>query len=251
LIRAKTYYYLQQFKHEVQAWGNQHRYIDSYDGHAYNLDYEYDKQGIGSDVDTAVQSAQTVDDYQSAITLINNYLLHLKAMEQDYKDGAPWDWAHGADFSLLKYYHLYAPGSGSAIVVSLVEQVLRFYQGGKLVRAFHITSGQYALPSPPGLWNIFLRQHPTEFKSSEPQGSAFWYPPTKIQYAMEYHDGGYFFHDSWWRADYGVGTNFPHYDSGGDETFAGSGSHGCVNMAPDDASWLYNHTGYGTTVIIY
>ena len=35
------------------------------------------------------------------------------------------------------------------------------------------------------------------------------------------------------------------------ETFAGNGSHGCVNMAPDDAKWLYNHTAYGTTVIIY
>ena len=37
---------------------------------------------------------------------------------------------------------------------------------------------------------------PTEKRgSSEPKGSAFWYPPTDIQYAMEYHDGGYFFHE--------------------------------------------------------
>ncbi|MFL5698860.1 MAG: L,D-transpeptidase [Ktedonobacteraceae bacterium] len=251
LIRAKTHYYLQQFKHEVQVWGNHHRYMDGYDGHAYNLDYEYDQQGIGSDLDASVQAAQTVDDYQSAITLINNSLLHLKTMEQDYTDRAPWDWPHGADFRLLKYYNLYGPGSGSVMVVSLVEQTMRFYQGGKLVRSFQVTTGQYARPTPPGLWNIFLREHPTEFKSSEPKGSAFWYPPTKIDYAMEYHDGGYFFHDSWWRADYGVGTNFPHYDSGGDEAFAGNGSHGCINMFPDDANWLYNHTGYGTAVIVY
>ena len=84
LIRAKTHYYLQQFKHEVQVWGNHHRYSDGFDGKSYNLDYEYDQQGIGSDLDAAVQAAQTVDDYQSAITLINNSLLHLKAMEQDY-----------------------------------------------------------------------------------------------------------------------------------------------------------------------
>ena len=251
LIRAKTHYYLQQFKHEVQVWGNHHRYSDGYDGKSYNLDYEYDQQGIGSDLDAAVQAAQTVDDYQSAITLINNSLLHLKTMEQDYTNRAPWDWAHSADFSLLKYYNLYGPGSGSVMVVSLVEQTMRFYQGGKLVRAFQVTTGQYDRPTPPGLWNIFLREHPTEFKSSEPPGSAFWYPPTKIDYAMEYHDGGYFFHDSWWRADYGVGTNFPHYDSGGDESFAGNGSHGCINMFPDDANWLYNHTGYGTAVIVY
>lgn len=251
LISSKTHYYLQQFKHEVQVWGNHHRFADGFDGKAYNLDYEYDQQGIGSDLDAAVQSAQTVDDYQSAISLINNSLIHLKAMEQDYTDGAPWDWAHAADFTLLKRYNLYGSGSGSVMVVSLVEQTMRFYQGGKLMRAFHVTTGQYERPSPPGLWNIFLREHPTEFKSSEPPGSAFWYPPTKINYAMEYHDGGYFFHDSWWRADYGVGTNFPHYDSGGDEAFAGNGSHGCINMAPDDASWLYSHSGYGTAVIVY
>src|SRR5207247_952982 len=111
------------------------------------------------------------------------------------------------DLNFIAYYNLNT--AGSVIVVSLVEQALRFYQNGRLVKAFQVTTGQYARPTPPGLWNIFLREHPTEFKSSEPKGSAFWYPPTKIDYAMEYHDGGYFFHDSWWRADYGVGTNFP------------------------------------------
>jgi hypothetical protein len=251
MIRAKANYFLKQFKHEVQAWGKRHQYWDDYIGRAYPLDYEYDKQGIGSDLDDMVKSAQSMDDYQAAITLISNDLLHLKAMEQDYGDGTPWDHPHRADLSLMKYYHLDGKDGGSVIVISLVEQTLRFYQNGRLVRSSLITTGQYDRPSPPGEWNVFLRQHPTEFKSSEPKGSAFWYPPTKIEYAMEYHDGGYFLHDSWWRADYGVGTNFPHYDSGGDETFAGNGSHGCVNMAPDDVKWLYDHTAYGTTVIIY
>jgi len=251
LIRAEANYFLNQFKREVKGWGDWHHYMDWYDNQRYRLDYEYDQQGIGSDLTAAVQAAQTVDDYQAAITLINNDFLHLRAMEADYGDKTPWNRAHAADLRLMQYYHLNGADGGSVIVISLVEQSLRFYQNGKFVRAFQITSGQYARPSPPGLWNVFLRQHPTEFKSSEPKGSAFWYPPTKIQYAMEYHDGGYFLHDSWWRADYGVGTNFPHYDSGGDETFAGNGSHGCINMAPNDAAWLYNHTAYGTAVIIY
>jgi len=251
LIRAEANYFLNQFKREVKGWGDWHHYMDWYDNQRYRLDYEYDQQGIGSDLTAAVQAAQTVDDYQAAITLINNDFLHLRAMEADYGDRTPWNRPHAADLRLMRYYHLNGADGGSVIVISLVEQSLRFYQNGTFVRAFQITSGQYARQSPPGLWNVLLRQHPTEFKSSEPKGSAFWYPPTKIQYAMEYHDGGYFLHDSWWRADYGVGTNFPHYDSGGDETFAGNGSHGCINMAPNDAAWLYNHTAYGTAVIIY
>ena len=251
LVQGQATYLLNQFHKEVTKWGNSHQYHDAYDGSVYNLDYEYDTQGIGSDADAAVQSSQTIDDYQSAIDLINNDFLQLRAMEADYNDKTPWNQPHATDISLMKHYDVYGPSSGAVLVVSLVEQTLRYYNNGKLVRSFLIVSGQYLRPSPPGFWSIILRQHPTEFKSTEPPGSAFWYPPTPIQYAMEYHAGGYFFHDSWWRVNYGPGMNFPHYDSGGDETFAGNGSHGCINMNPSDVQWLYSQIGWGTPVILY
>ncbi|MBV8822932.1 MAG: L,D-transpeptidase family protein [Chloroflexi bacterium] len=249
LLRSEAHYLLKQYQQEVNNWGNSHLYHDSYDGGVYQLDYEYNEEyGIGSDLDAAVQSAQTSDDYQAAIDLISNDMLNLKAMEADSNDTTSWDQPHNTDIQLMKNYNLMAK---QVFVVSLIEQTLRFYQNGKLIRAFHITSGQYAKPSPPGLWSIFSRESPTVFKSSEPKGSAFWYPDTNINFAMEYHDGGYFFHDSWWRVNYGPGTNFPHYDSGGDETFAGNGSHGCINMQEDEASWLYNNSSYGASVIVY
>jgi hypothetical protein len=248
LLQGQANHLLQQFHQEVANWGNMHQYHDAYDGNTYNLDYEYDQQGIGTDLDSAVQSAQTKDDYQAAIDQINNSLLHLKAMEADYSDPTPWNSAHATDMQLMQHYHL---TSGQVIVVSLIEQSLRLYQDGKLVRSFLITSGQYAKPTPPGYWHIFVRQSPTIFKSSEPKGSAFWYPDTHINYAMEYRDGGYYIHDSWWRVDYGPKTNFPHIDSGGDQSFAGSGSHGCINMQEEQAGWMYANTGYGTAMIIY
>jgi len=251
LTQGYANYLLKQYHQEVANWGNTHQYHDSYDGGTYNLDYEYDQQGIGSNADAAVQSAQTIDDHQSATDLISNDLLHLKAMEADYNDKTPWDQPHATDIQLMKHYGLYGPSSGEVFVVSFVEQTLRYYVNGKLVRAFYITSGQYAKPSPPGLWQIVLRQSPTKFKSSEPKGSAFWYPDTNINFAMEYHYGGYFFHDSWWRANYGPGTNFPHYDTGGDETFAGNGSHGCINMQEQQAGWLYANSSYGAAVVVY
>ncbi|HLI89969.1 MAG TPA: L,D-transpeptidase [Ktedonobacteraceae bacterium] len=248
LLRAEASYLLKQYHREVADWGNAHRYHDSFDNNSYNLDYEYDEQGVGSDLDNAVQAAQTLDDYQGAIDSINDEMFNLKAMEADYNDHTPWDQPHATDMQLMQHYKV---TSGQVIVVSLIEQTLRLYNNGKLVQAFQITSGQYDKPSPPGFWHIFDRESPTIFKSSEPKGSAFWYPDTRINYAMEYHDGGYFFHDSWWRVNYGVGTNFPHYDTGGDESFAGNGSHGCINMQEQQAAWLYNHTGYGTAVILY
>ncbi len=249
LIQGHANYLLNQFHQEVTAWGNAHLYHNAFDGKSYTQDYEYNQAaGIGSDADAAVQSAQTPDDYQAAIDLINNDMMHLKAMEADYIDTTPWSQLHATDVQLMQRY---GATTGQTVVISLIEQALRFYQDGKLVQAYQITSGQFDKPSPPGFWHVFDRESPTKFKSSEPKGSAFWYPDTKINYAMEYHGGGYFMHDSWWRVNYGVGTNYPHYDTGGNQSFAGTGSHGCINMRQDQIAWLYAHSGYGMAVIIY
>jgi lipoprotein-anchoring transpeptidase ErfK/SrfK len=249
LIQAQANYLLKQFHQEVTSWGKSHQYQNKYDGQSYQLDYAYDEQGIGSDADAAVQAAVSLDDYHSAIDLINNGMLNLQMMERDYSDTTAYNKPHQADLTLMNHYGI--AHASEVFVVSLIEQVLRYYQNGKLVRTFYITSGQYAKPSLPGYWQIFDREAPTTFKSSEPKGSALWYPDTKINYAMEYHSNGYFFHDSWWRADYGKGTNFPHYDSGGDESFAGNGSHGCINMAESDIAWLYPNSTYSAQVILY
>lgn len=248
LLKGQTNFLLKQFHQEVANWGSTHIYHDAYNGSSYRLDYEYDQQGIGSDADYAVETSQTPDDYTAAIDLINTDMRHLKAMEADYADNTPYNQPHAADLQLMRNYNL---TSGQVIVVSLIGQTLRLYQNGQLVKAFYITSGQYDKPSLPGYWHIFFRESPTTFKSSEPKGSAFWYPDTKINFAMEYHDGGYFFHDSWWRANYGPGTNFPHFDSSGDVQFSYNGSHGCINVQEDLAGWLYHNTAYGTAVIIY
>ncbi len=244
-------YLLKQFHQEVTNWGRSHQYHDPVDGGAYNLDYEYDSQGIGSDADAAVQYAQTMDDYQAATDLINNDLLHLKAMEADYSDKTPSNRPHAADIQLMKHYNISGSNGGQVLVVSLIEQTLRYYNNGKLISSYYIVSGQYLKPSPPGFWSIILRQHPTQFKSSEPQNSVFWYPPTPIQYAMEYHEGGYFFHDAWWRANFGPGDNFPHYDSSGTTLYNGNGSHGCINMNPNDVASLYPQIAWGAAVILY
>lgn len=249
MLQGQATYLLKQFHQEVDSWGNTHQYNDGFNSTSYPLDYEYNVvQGFGSDLDTAVQYAQTTDDYNSAINAINTDMTLLKAMESDYSDKTSWNQPHTTDLQLMQHFNMV---SGQVIVVSLVEQTMRLYQNGKLVKAFQITSGQFDKPSPPGIWHIFLRQSPTVFKSSEPKGSAFWYPDTNINFAMEYRDDGYFFHDSWWRVNYGVGTNFPHYDTGGDESFSGNGSHGCINMQEQQADWLYHNTGYGTPVIMY
>jgi len=247
-------YLLKQYNQEVANWGNAHQYHDPVDGNNYLLDYEYGVNGTGQDGGAALQyaqSTQNVGDYQAAIDIIKNNYLHLKALEADYSDKTPYTQPHATDISLMKHYNVFGANAGQVLVVSYIEQSLRYYNNGKLVRAFQIVSGQYLKPSPPGFWSIILRQSPTKFKSSEPPGSVFWYPPTPIQYAMEYHSDGYFFHDAWWRANFGIGNNFPHNDSSGTTSFNDNGSHGCINMNPSDIAWLYPQIAWGTPVILY
>jgi len=247
-------YLLKQYNQEVSSWGNAHQYHDPVDGGVYNLDYEYGPYGTGPDGNAALQYAQStqqLSDYQAAIDTINGNFLHLRAMEADYHDQTPYNQRHASDIQLMKHYNVYGPNGGQVLVVSLLEQTLRYYNNGKLIRAFYVVTGQYLKPSPPGLWSIILRQSPTKFKSTEPPGSAFWYPPTPIKYAMEYRAGGYFFHDAWWRANFGPGDNFPHYDALGTTIYNGNGSHGCVNMNTSDIAWLYPQISWGAPVIVY
>ncbi len=247
-------YLLKHYNNEVASWGNSHQYHDPVDGGVYNLDYEYGAYGTGPDGNAALQYAQSTGqqaDYQAAIDVINGNLLHLHAMEADYSDKTPHDKPHATDIQLMKHYNVYGSNGGQVLVVSLIEQTLRYYNNGKLVRTFYVVTGQYMKPSPPGFWSIILRQSPTKFKSSEPQSSVFWYPPTPIKYAMEYHSGGYFFHDAWWRANFGPGDNFPHSDSSGTTSFNSNGSHGCINMNTSDIAWLYPQISWGAAVILY
>ncbi|MBO0777195.1 MAG: L,D-transpeptidase family protein [Ktedonobacteraceae bacterium] len=248
MLSGKANYLLKQFHQKVKQFGDTHQFHDTFNGVTYRMGFEYDTLGVGEDLDAAVAAAQTKDDYLGAIDWINYETAHLKANADNYNDKTPFNQPHATDQRLMQ---LHGATSGKVIIVSLTEQAVRVYQDGKLIRATQIVTGQYDKPSVPGLWHIFVRESPTVFKSTEPKGSALWYPDTKIKYAMEYHEGGYFFHDSWWRAVYGPGKQFPHYDPSGDETFGGTGSHGCFNMPPDEAAWLYNNTGYNTPVIVY
>lgn len=249
MLKGQANYLLKQYHQKVKQFGDTHQYHNAYNNTTYRLGYEYDTNGVGEDLDAAVASDVTKDDFQSDIDWIGYEMEHLQAMADDAKDKTPYNQPHATDLRLMKRHNVAT--SGTVIVVSFIEQAVRVYKDGKLLHSTLVTTGQYDKPSVPGFWHIFLRQSPTVFKSSEPKGSALWYPDTKINYAMEYHSGGYFFHDSWWRQLYGPYTPFPHYDPSGDETFGGTGSHGCINMPPSEASWLYQNTGYNTPVIMY
>jgi lipoprotein-anchoring transpeptidase ErfK/SrfK len=246
-VRGDASYLVKQFHKEATDWGQAHLYLDKSDGQKYPLDAGYLQPGIGEDLDNALSYAVTPDDYQTVVDQVNNVLFNLHTMEADYSDKTPYNQVHTADSQMLDHYKLQ---KGTVLMISQPESALRLYKDGKLIRSFVVTVGRVELPIVPGVWPTLNRLSPTTFKSPYPKGSPYYYDPTPIHYAINYHWGGYFVHDSWWRADYGTGTQFPHEDSTGNVS-ASNGSHGCINMQLDQAGWVYANTDYDTQIVIY
>lgn len=133
------------------------------------------------------------------------------------------------------------------IVVSTGEQTLYAYENGTLVYSTLVVTGRESLPTPLGTFHVFAKLSPTTFTSPWPTSSPNWYPPTHINYALEFKAGGFFLHDATWLSVFGPGANGWHYDP---QAGWREGSHGCVAMPLDAAAWLYNWAPIGTTVNI-
>jgi len=246
-VKGEATYLIKQFHQEAIRWGNANLYFNKSDGKKYPLDAGYLQPGIGEDLDRALAYAVTSDDFQNVVDQVNNQLFNLRMMEADYSDKTPYNQVHSTDLQMLAHYKLQ---TSTVIMVSQPESALRVYKDGKLIKSFLVTLGRVELPVVPGVWPVLARLSPTTFKSPFPKGSPYYYDPTPIHYAINYHVGGYFVHDSWWRADYGTGTQFPHVDASGDVS-AFNGSHGCINMQLDQAAWVYNNTDMNTQIVIY
>jgi hypothetical protein len=249
LVQGAATYLVGALDREAQAWGNAHLYHDKFDGHNYILDAGYTLNGIGYWINRDLSWAYAPSDFQSVVDQENDEFFNLKMLEQDYNDQTPYNKVHQTDLEMFQHYP--SLKQGMVLMVSFVEQAMRVYDNGKLINAFLVTTGRVERPALPGVWSVQNRQSPTEFKSDDPPSSPFWYPPTPIHYAILYHWGGFFVHDAWWRVNFGPGTQFPHYDVGGDESFAGNGSHGCINMQEQQAAWVYSNTDWNTQIAVY
>jgi lipoprotein-anchoring transpeptidase ErfK/SrfK len=133
-----------------------------------------------------------------------------------------------------------------AITISLKEQVVRAYDHGKVVYSTLATTGRPGLETDPGSFKVYSKNSPWTMHSPWPKGSPYWYPDSKVKMVM-WFNGGDGIHDAYWRAYYGPGTEYPHYDPFGEN----NGTHGCVNVPYNAEVWLWNWTPVGTPVIVY
>jgi L,D-transpeptidase catalytic domain len=112
--------------------------------------------------------------------------------------------------------------------VSISKQVLLAYEGTKPVYATLVSSGEAGLNDPQtskstvrGIFRIHTK-HVTTTMSSEVVGEEF--ELKDIPY-VQYFEDGYALHAAYWHDDFGTPR-----------------SHGCINLSPEDAKWLFGWT---------
>jgi hypothetical protein len=121
------------------------------------------------------------------------------------------------------------PGVGSGerwIEVDLFEQTLAAYEGTRMVYATLVSSGRPGYTwTDSGLFRIWSKWPSTKMSTPDQEdGSEEWYYLEDVPWTM-YFDGPTALHASYWH-----------------DSFSFTRSHGCVNLAPRDAEWLFGWT---------
>jgi hypothetical protein len=111
------------------------------------------------------------------------------------------------------------PAKAKWIHVDLSEQALVAYEGDKAVYATVISSGKEGYEPPTGLFEVQQKYISTTMNATDPIDG--FYEVEEVPWTLYYH-GGYALHGAYWHTDFGKVR-----------------SHGCTNVAPVDARWLY------------
>ncbi|BAY25408.1 hypothetical protein NIES2100_52140 [Calothrix sp. NIES-2100] len=112
------------------------------------------------------------------------------------------------------------------IQINLAKQRLIAWEGKTPVYAITISTGKKSTPTRIGTFKI-----QTKFKSTRMRGRDYDVPD--VPYAM-FYQGSYGIHGAYWHRRFGTPV-----------------SHGCVNVAPNHAKWLFNWASVGTAVFIH
>ena len=106
------------------------------------------------------------------------------------------------------------------IDVSLFEQTLAAYEGDRMVYATLLSSGLPGWDTNTGLFHIWLKAKVTDMSGRS--GFPDYYSLEDVLWTM-YFDRDIALHAAYWHDGFG----FQH-------------SHGCVNLPPQDARWLFD-----------
>lgn len=125
---------------------------------------------------------------------------------------------------------------GSAVVMTVDNKTKKMTvrRNGKVVKTIPVSLGKRSTPSSSGTMVVMEKLRKTVFDTRDELGPVEGYR-TDIEYAQRLTWGGEFIHSAPW--------------SVGDQGRRNV-SHGCVNMSPGNAAWLFNVTKMGDPVTV-
>jgi lipoprotein-anchoring transpeptidase ErfK/SrfK len=125
------------------------------------------------------------------------------------------------------------------IMIHLTTQSLVAYENGCPVQQTLVTTGQVALPTDRGTFQIYAKFPTYHMISPWPPSSPFWYKDAWVDDAMEFVSDGTFIHGASWEPNsaYGPGSEYGPY-----------ASHGCVHVQAAPLATLYAWAQIGATV---
>ena len=119
------------------------------------------------------------------------------------------------------------------IEVNLEQQVLLVYEDGQLVFATLIASGLEPFYTKPGVFQIYEKNELQTMQGAFETDRSDFYYLQDVPWTM-FYDQAYAIHATYWPFVFG----FPQ-------------SHGCVNLSPGDAKWLFDWAEEGEYVWIH
>ncbi|MFM2430263.1 MAG: hypothetical protein RLZZ511_1476 [Cyanobacteriota bacterium] len=110
--------------------------------------------------------------------------------------------------------------------VNLTTQRVIAWEGKTWVDAMIVSTGKAETPTVTGVFDVYVK-----YPVARMQGDDYDIPD--VPHVMYFHRG-YGFHGAYWHKRFGTPV-----------------SHGCVNLAPNKARWLYNFASVGTPVVVH
>ncbi len=121
----------------------------------------------------------------------------------------------------------HVPSEEKRVEVRLSEQLLLAYENGRAVFATRVSTGGRRLSgtytTPVGNFITYHKRPTRHMANGDIASNGFDFPG--VPWVLYITESGISFHGTYWHNDYGI----PH-------------SHGCINMTPQAAKWLYRWT---------
>lgn len=145
---------------------------------------------------------------------------------------APGQWLEQRNLALVPPN---PPGGqgGAVIAVDTYEQALGVYVDGRLIFATLVSSGSRYFPTRTGTFQVWAKLDASQMSGAYFLDRRDYYFLEDVPWVL-YYDGDRALHGAYWHDSFGMRS-----------------SHGCVNLSPRDARWLFDFASVGSTVIVY